>query len=117
MLWTSQFLEAQGYPVRKNILFQDNRSAMLLETNGRTSAGKRSRHLNIRYFFVADQQQKGRLHIEYCPTDQMIGDYMTKPLHGKKFTEFRKLIMNLPQAAQLMMAAYVVDPGTSQDTG
>jgi len=47
----------------------------------------------------------------------MIGDYMTKPLHGKKFTEFRKLIMNLPQAAQLMMAAYVVDPGSSRDTG
>jgi len=66
---------------------------------------------------VADQQQKGRLQIEYCPTDQMIGDYMTKLLHGKKFTEFRKLIMNLPQAAQLMMAAYVVDPGPGQETG
>ena len=47
----------------------------------------------------------------------MIGDYMTKPLHGKKFIEFRKLIMNLPQAAQLMMAAYVVDPGPGQETG
>jgi len=117
MLSTSQFLRAQGYPLQKNILFQDNRSAMLLETNGRTSAGKCSCHLNIRYFFVADQQQKGQLHIEYCPTDQMIGDYMTMPLHGKKFTEFRKLIMNLPQAAHLIMAAYVVDPGSGQKTG
>mgnify|MGYP005863156433 CR=1 FL=1 len=119
ILWTRQFLEAQGYPVRKSILFQDNQSAMLLETNGRTSAGKRSRHLNIRYFFVADQQQQGRLHIEYCPTDQMIGDYMTKPLHGTKFNDFRRLIMNLPMssAAQLMMAACVVDPGAGLDTG
>ena len=40
MLWTLQFLEAQGYSVKENILYQDNRSAMLLENNGRKSAGK-----------------------------------------------------------------------------
>ena len=40
MLWTKLFLEQQGYPVWKNMLFQDNRSAMLLEENGRKSAGK-----------------------------------------------------------------------------
>ena len=34
MLWTKLFLEAQGYPVEENILFQDNKSAMLLEANG-----------------------------------------------------------------------------------
>ena len=89
-------LEAQGYCLDENILYQDNRSAMLLETNGHKSAGKRSRHMNIRYFFVADQQQKGHIKIEYCPTDKMIADYFTKPLHGHKFQEFRREIMNLP---------------------
>ena len=34
MLWTKLFLEAHGYPIAKNVLFQDNRSAMLLEENG-----------------------------------------------------------------------------------
>ena len=104
-IWTKLFLEAQGYPVEENILFQDNQSAMLLESNGRKSAGKRSRHLNTRFFFVADQQEKGNIRVQYCPTDQMIGDYMTKPLHGKKFEGFRQEIMNLPLAAQLMMIA------------
>ena len=47
MLWTKLFVEQQGYPTQKNVLFQDNRSAMLLEENGRKSAGKCSRHLNI----------------------------------------------------------------------
>ena len=103
MLWTRLFLEAQGYPLKDNILYQDNRSAMLLETNGRKSAGKRSRHLNIRYFFVADQQEKGHISIEYCPTDDMVGDYFTKPLHGAKFQKFRKEIMNLPTHVQLFM--------------
>lgn len=111
MIWTKNFLEAQGYPLKANILFQDNQSAMLLETNGRASAGKRSRHLNIRMFFVADQKAKGHIDIQYCPTDQMTGDYMTKPLYGKKFTGFRQQIMNLPMTVQLiMMAAVMVAP-------
>ena len=105
MLWTALFLEAQGYHIKKNILYQDNKSAMLLEKNGQKSAGKRSRHLNIRFFFVTDQAAKHRISIEYCPTDEMIADYMTKPLHGKKFQQFRKAIMNLPTHAQLMMVA------------
>ena len=61
--------------------------------------------MNIRLFFVADQQEKGNVNIQYCPTDQMLGDYMTKPLHGKKFEGFRQEIMNLPLAAQMMMLA------------
>ena len=107
MVWTKLFLEAQGYPVKRNILFQDNQSAMLLESNGRASAGKRSRHLNIRFFFVTDQKAKGNIDIEYCPTDSMMGDYMTKPLHGRKFTVFREDIMNLSTAAQIFMVACV----------
>ncbi len=109
MPWTKLFLEAQGYPIKDNILFQDNQSAMLLEANGHKSAGKRSGHLNVRFFCVTDQKNKGNISIQHCPTDQMIGDHMTKPLHGKKFVGFRQQIMNLPTAAQLMMAACVVD--------
>jgi hypothetical protein len=108
MIWTKLFLESQGYPVRENVLFQDNKSAMLLEENGRKSAGKRSRHLNIRLFFVTDQKEKGNIDIRYCPTDHMTGDYMTKPLHGKKFIKFRTEIMNLPMATQLMLVAFII---------
>jgi hypothetical protein len=101
-LWTRRFLEAQGYPIKNNILFQDNKSAILLETNGRKSAGKQSRHLNIRLFFITDQVEKKNISIEYCPTEEMVADYMTKPLQGKQFHKFRQMIMNLPMSAQLM---------------
>ena len=47
MIWTQLFLKAQGYPVEENILYQDNKSAMLLKTNGCKSPGKHSCHLNI----------------------------------------------------------------------
>jgi hypothetical protein len=109
MLWTARFLKHQGFDIKDNILYQDNRSAMLLESNGRQSAGKRSRHLNIRYFFITDLKEKKELSIHYCPTDDMVADYMTKPLHGQKFQKFRQEIMNLdlPTAAQLMMLGCV----------
>ena len=93
ILWTKLFMEWQEYPVDRNVLYQDNKSAILLETNGRKSAGKRSRALNIRYYFVTDQVEKGNLVIEHCPTDAMIADYFTKPLQGEKFREFRSEIL------------------------
>ncbi|CAJ1938572.1 unnamed protein product [Cylindrotheca closterium] len=62
-LWTRMFMEEQGYPIEKNILYQDNMSCILLEKNGRSSAGKRSRSLNICYSFVTDQVEKGNLTI------------------------------------------------------
>ena len=78
-------MEAQGYEIKKNILYQDNKSAILLETNGKKSSGKRTRALNIRYFLLTDQVKKGNVYIEYCLTHEMIGDFHTKPLQGEKF--------------------------------
>jgi hypothetical protein len=44
ILWTKLFLEAQGYDVDKNIVYQDNKSAILLETNDKKSSGKQIAH-------------------------------------------------------------------------
>ena len=95
ILWTRLFLEEQGYKLEQNVLYQDNKSTILLLKNGKRSAGKRSRALNIRYFFLTDQQDKGNLSIEYCPTSEMTGDYMTKPLQGRDFRKFRSLVMGV----------------------
>ena len=45
ILWTKYFMEAQGYTIGTNILFQDNKSTILLATNGRQSVGKKSKHI------------------------------------------------------------------------
>jgi hypothetical protein len=93
ILWTKLFLEEQGYEIENNILYQDNKSAILLEINGKKSSGKRTGALNICYFFLTDQVEKGNLSIEYCPTDDMVGDFHTKPLQGEKFCKFRNEIL------------------------
>ena len=50
--------------------------------------------MNIIYFFVGDVQKHQDITIEYCPTDEMIGDFFTKPVEGAKFWRFRNIIMN-----------------------
>ena len=90
ILWTKLFMEEQGYKINKNILYQDNKSTILLENNGKLSLGKRTRAINIRYFFLTDYIKKGNLEVQYCPTKEIIGDYMTKMLQGELFTSSRK---------------------------
>ena len=80
--------------MESDIVYQDNTSLMRLETNGRTSASKMTRHFNIKYFYVTDLIQQKELKIKYCPTNQMIADFQTKPLVGEAFLYMKRMIMN-----------------------
>ena len=92
-LWLIMFMEAQGYYVKDNVLYQDNQSTILMLKNGRNSCTGNSRHIHIRYFFVKDRIQKKELRVEYCPSHLMLADYFTKPLQGKLLTTMRNVIM------------------------
>ena len=87
------FLGAQGYDVHTNILEQDNESAIRLERNGRTSAGPKSRHINIRYFWLKDRVASEGITIRHCPTLQMLADFFTEPLQGTLFKKFKALLL------------------------
>jgi hypothetical protein len=95
ILWTQYFLKSQGYNCNDTILYQDNQSAILLETNGKVSSTKRTKHINVRYFFIKDRVDKGEIAIQWCHTDEMLADFFTKPLQGKKFYAMIKQILNL----------------------
>ena len=94
VLWAKLFMESQGISIKENIIYQDNKSTILLAENGRQSVGKRSRHLNIKYFYITDQLERKEVEIQYCPTDDMVADFNTKPLQGSKFVKFKRMIMN-----------------------
>ena len=97
VLWTNYFIRAQGWEINKTIIFQDNKSAILLENNGKLSSSNRTKHINIRYFFVKDCIERKEFEIQFCGTDDMWADIHTKPLQGKKFIAFRKTILNLQE--------------------
>ena len=92
-IWAKMFLESQGYKIRENQFLQDNQSAIKLEVNGRASCGQKSRHIDIRFFFMKDRIKTEGIDVLYCPTEEMLADFFTKPLQGSLFDKFRKVIM------------------------
>jgi hypothetical protein len=84
----------QGIDIHNNILYQDNRSAKSLETNGKLLSSKRTRDIDIIYFFVKDEIKEGEIKLEFCKEDDMLGDFFTKPLQGSLVIKYRNAIMN-----------------------
>jgi hypothetical protein len=92
-MWMSMFLKEQGYALEESVFEQDNESAMKLEKNGRMSAGQKSRHIHIRYFWIKDRTEGNDIAIRHCPTLAMLADFFTKPLQGNLFRRFRDVIL------------------------
>jgi hypothetical protein len=87
VLWTRQFLEAQGYKIKTNIVYQDNMSTLSL-------GSKRTKHIKAKYFFIRHFHNSGELDLQYCPTEHMWADVLTKPLQGAKFHLMHSFLMN-----------------------
>jgi hypothetical protein len=51
--WTKNFMCEKGYDLETH-LKKDNHSTMLMMKNGKLSAGKRTKHFDIRYYYVKD---------------------------------------------------------------
>jgi hypothetical protein len=113
--WSQYFLEAQGCSVGENIIYQDKKSAILLEKNGKASScSKRTKYINIRYFFVTDRvRTKEEVSVQWCPTGKMIGDFMTKPLQGAAFKKFRNLLMGVEHVPELKPAHRSDEPSSA----
>ena len=65
MIRCKYFIEAQGYTIDNNILYQDNKSTILLAKNRRMSAGKASRHIHHRFFLITHMIEKGDVSVEH----------------------------------------------------
>ena len=82
VLWVRQFLIDQGYEIRPAIVYQDNKSTIQLIKNGRSNS-ERTRHINIRYFYLSDRIKENEIIIEYKSANEMLADMLTKPLQGE----------------------------------
>jgi hypothetical protein len=96
ILWARYFMIEQGYDMDPSLLYQDNMSAILLETNRRASSSKRTKHIKVKYFLIKDKVDQEEITIEHCPTEQMWTDINTKPKQGAVFRAFRGHVMGIP---------------------
>ena len=111
LIWMQNFMAAQGFEFKRNIFYQDNQSAMRLERNGRQSCGQKSRHIDIRYFFIKDRIKSGNVDLQYCPTEVMLADFFTKPLQGKQFKLLRSAVMGWITLDELKSSLIVKSKG------
>jgi hypothetical protein len=92
--WAKSFMKEQGYEIETEIK-EDNCSTMLLMKNGRLSLGKRTKHLDVRYFYVKDLIDRGVIKLSHCLSDNMIAVFFTKLTQGRRFQMLRNLILNI----------------------
>ena len=73
-------------------LMEDNQSCIaLIKHAGITH--QRTKHIDIRFHFTRERVQAGDVIVEYCPTDDMVADVLTKALAREKHAKLCALMM------------------------
>ena len=60
------------------VILCDNQSCIMMTKN--PVFHDRSKHIEIRYFYIRDMMQKGDIKLQYVSTDEKFANVLTKPL-------------------------------------
>ena len=69
------------------LIFEDNQETIALSMNPVNR--QRSKHIDVRYYFIRNVQNAGKVIIKCCPTADMVADVMTKPVAKIKLQKFK----------------------------
>lgn len=90
-IWIKRLLDEIDFNKENQIqIFEDNQSVKKMIQNCQSS--NRTKHINVRYNFIKDYIDKNILSVNYCETENMIADTLTKPLNRIKYEKFRNLL-------------------------
>ncbi|KXJ62318.1 hypothetical protein RP20_CCG005753 [Aedes albopictus] len=91
VIWLRHLLkDLDEEQLKPTILREDNQSCITFVKTGRSS--RRSKHIDTKERFVEELCRTGQLSLEYCPTDVMAADVLTKPLGPIKLERFREML-------------------------
>ena len=71
------------------ILYEDNQAAVAISKNSQLHT--KMKHIAIRYHYVREKALDKTIDVQYCPTNDMVADILTKGLTLDKFLKFREL--------------------------
>lgn len=91
--WIRRLLIDMKQPISNaTTIFEDNQSCLrVIEEEERLS--DRSKHIDTRFHFVKDYVKREIVQCEYCPTERMLADVLTKPIAASKFEMFRSQML------------------------
>jgi hypothetical protein len=55
-----------------------------------------SKHMDMRYHICRETAESGDIEVQYCATENMLADVLTKPLVSARHNKLRNAIMGLP---------------------
>ena len=88
------FLEEIGLPQGKIRIHEDNEPCIKIAENPVTS--NRSKHIDIRYFFVREKVAEGVVELEGINTTDNVADILTKNLERGAFEKHRDTMLGIP---------------------
>ena len=71
------------------LILEDNQSAISISKNPQFH--RRTKHFNIKYHFIRKQVSNGKICLQYCPTEDMLADLLTKGIGPEKLERLRRL--------------------------
>lgn len=89
VIYFKQLLSELNFPCPNYEIKVDNTSAIKIAKSNVFS--DRTKHIDVRYKFIAENSFNHNIKIEYVNTNENIADYLTKPLSREKFEKFANM--------------------------
>ncbi len=51
---------------------------------------QRSKHIDVKYHFIREALNEGKIDVIYCPSENMHADILTKPVTKARIVKFKK---------------------------
>ncbi|KAH9078395.1 hypothetical protein Ae201684P_019484 [Aphanomyces euteiches] len=95
-LWLKSLLEELQLVIKLPInVYEDNQSTIKMAEN--PTLQQRTKHIDVRHHFIRDLVKQRIIKINYCQTNSMLADILTKALPKPKFEEHMpKLVTSIP---------------------
>ena len=89
-IWLRKLLGDMGYiqDMPTTIMF-DNQSCIALTKNPTHHA--RTKHIDVQHHFVREKVESGEITLDYCPTEDMLADVLTKALAKDRHVRLAKM--------------------------
>jgi hypothetical protein len=83
-IWMTRILKDLNQIVNTVVMYEDNQSCIHMLKNGNNL---RTKHIDTKYHFVRELVKTKAISVEYCPTENMIADMLTKPLEAVRLNK------------------------------
>lgn len=94
VLWLIRLLADLGMSFNKPVVINEDNEGVLKLVKDPRNNGQRTKHIDVKYFFVRDIISKNIINVKYCESRKQLADVFTKSLSKVRFNEFLNM-MNL----------------------